>query len=49
MGLALQVTDDDQFVALSGLAEEWQRALAKGLGDEDLTVVARTLEPQTTR
>jgi 3-hydroxyisobutyrate dehydrogenase len=44
--LALQVTDDDQFVALAGLAEEWQRALSRGFGDEDLTVVARTLEPQ---
>lgn len=47
--LALQVTNDDQFVALAGLAEEWQRAAAHGFGDEDLTVVARTLEPQVTR
>jgi 3-hydroxyisobutyrate dehydrogenase len=47
--LALQVTNDDQFVALSGLAEEWERALDKGLGEQDLTVVARTLEPQVTR
>lgn len=44
--LALQVTEDDQFVALAGLAEEWQRALSRGFGDQDLTVVARTLEPQ---
>ena len=43
--LALQVTNDDQFAALAGLAEEWQRALLRGYGDEDLTVVARTLEP----
>jgi 3-hydroxyisobutyrate dehydrogenase len=47
--LALQVTNDDQFVALAGLAEEWERAFDHGFGDEDLTVVARTLEPQTTR
>jgi 3-hydroxyisobutyrate dehydrogenase len=47
--LALQVTNDDQFVALAGLAEEWQRALSHGLGEQDLTVVARTLEPQVTR
>jgi 3-hydroxyisobutyrate dehydrogenase len=44
--LALQVTDDDQFAALAGLAEEWERALDRGFGDQDLTVVARTLEPQ---
>ncbi|MBX6750833.1 MAG: NAD(P)-dependent oxidoreductase [Micromonosporaceae bacterium] len=43
--LAQQVTDDDQFVALAGLAEEWQRAAWRGLGDQDLTVVHRTLEP----
>lgn len=43
--LAQQVTDDDQFVALAGLAEEWQRAAARGFGDQDLTVVHRTLEP----
>jgi 3-hydroxyisobutyrate dehydrogenase len=47
--LALEVTNDDQFVALAGLAEEWERALDRGFGDEDLTVVARTLEPQVTR
>ena len=47
--LALQVTNDDQFVALAGLAEEWQRALSHGFGEEDLTVVARILEPQVTR
>jgi 3-hydroxyisobutyrate dehydrogenase len=47
--LALQVSNDDQFVALAGLAEEWQRALAHGFGDDDLTVVARMLEPQVTR
>jgi 3-hydroxyisobutyrate dehydrogenase len=46
--LAQQVTDEDQFVALAGLAEEWQRAADRGLGDEDLTVVHRTLEPAAT-
>lgn len=43
--LAQQVAHDDQFVALAGLAEEWQRAVDRGLGDQDLTVVHRTLEP----
>lgn len=47
--LAQQVTDDDQFVALAGLAEEWQRAAAHGFGDQDLTAVHRILEPQGTR
>jgi len=47
--LALQVTNDDQFVALAGLAEEWQRALSHGFGEEDLTVVSRILEPQVSR
>ena len=43
--LALQAADEDRFVALGGLAEEWQRAVDQGLGDHDLTVVTRTLEP----
>jgi len=43
--LAQQVAHEDQFVALAGLAEEWQRAAARGFGDQDLTVVHRTLEP----
>ena len=41
--LALDAADDDRFAALSGLADEWQRAVADGLGDEDLTVVTQAL------
>jgi 3-hydroxyisobutyrate dehydrogenase len=42
--LALQAADKNQFAALSALSQEWQRAVENGLGDEDLTVVARVLE-----
>ena len=42
--LALQETDDDGFAVLACLAEEWQRAVDAGLGDQDLTVVTRALE-----
>ena len=41
--LALDAADDDRFAALSGLADEWQHAVADGLGDEDLTVVTQAL------
>jgi 3-hydroxyisobutyrate dehydrogenase len=44
--LALQATDTDRFAALGCLAEEWQRAVDAGLGDQDLTVVTRVLEQQ---
>ena len=44
--LALQATDDGRFAALGCLAEEWQQAADQGLGDQDLTVVTRTLEQQ---
>jgi 3-hydroxyisobutyrate dehydrogenase len=44
--LALQAADDDHFLALAGLAQEWQQAVEHGLGDQDLTVVTRVLEPQ---
>ncbi len=37
---------DDGFAALNGLADEWQQAVAAGLGDQDLTVVTQTLELQ---
>jgi 3-hydroxyisobutyrate dehydrogenase len=37
---------DDGFAALNGLADEWQLAVAAGLGDQDLTVVTQTLELQ---
>jgi 3-hydroxyisobutyrate dehydrogenase len=44
--LALQAADDDRLAALACLAEEWQQAVDEGLGDQDLTVVARVLEQQ---
>jgi 3-hydroxyisobutyrate dehydrogenase len=40
--LALQA-GGDRFETLACLAEEWQRAVDQGLGDQDLTVVARTV------
>jgi 3-hydroxyisobutyrate dehydrogenase len=45
--LALQEADDGRFAALAGLADEWQLAADRGLGDRDLTVVTRELEHQT--
>lgn len=42
--LALQAADGDGFDALACLAEEWQAAVNAGLGDKDLTIVARALE-----
>jgi 3-hydroxyisobutyrate dehydrogenase len=44
--LALQAADGDRFAVLGCLAEEWQQAVEQGLGDQDLTVVARALEQQ---
>jgi 3-hydroxyisobutyrate dehydrogenase len=44
--LALDSAGDDSFAALSCLADEWQRAVAAGLGDQDLTVVSQALELQ---
>lgn len=44
--LAVQAADDDRFVALAGLAEEWQQVVDHGLGGEDVTVVTRALERQ---
>ena len=34
----------DRFAALACLADEWQRVVDQGLGDQDLTVVTRALE-----
>ena len=42
--LALQAADDDGFAVLACLADEWQRVVDQGLGDQDLTVVTRALE-----
>ena len=44
--LALQAAGDHRFPALACLADEWQQAVDQGLGDQDLTVVARALERQ---
>ncbi len=44
--LALQAAGDGRFTALACLADEWQQAVDNGLGDQDLTVVARALEQQ---
>ena len=44
--LALQAADDDRFAALASLADEWQQAIDDGLGDQDLTVMTRALEPE---
>jgi 3-hydroxyisobutyrate dehydrogenase len=42
--LALGALDSDRFVVLRSLAEEWHQAVADGLGDDDVTVVARVLD-----
>ena len=41
--LALQAGDEDRFAALACLADEWQQVVDRGLGHQDLTVVARAL------
>jgi 3-hydroxyisobutyrate dehydrogenase len=41
--LAFEAAGDDRFAALGCLANEWQRVVDQGLGDQDLTVVARAL------
>jgi 3-hydroxyisobutyrate dehydrogenase len=43
--LALEAGHDDRLAAMAGLAHEWEHAVAAGLGDQDLTAVARVLEP----
>jgi len=44
--LALQAADDDRFIALASVADEWQQAVDDGLGDQDLTVMTLALEQQ---
>jgi 3-hydroxyisobutyrate dehydrogenase len=44
--LALEAADRDRFVALVRLADEWQRAVDRGFGDQDITVVTRALEEE---
>jgi 3-hydroxyisobutyrate dehydrogenase len=43
--LALDAGHDNRLAALAGLAREWEQAVAAGLGDQDLTAVARVFEP----
>jgi 3-hydroxyisobutyrate dehydrogenase len=42
--LALEAVDANRFEAFDSLAREWERAVERGLGDEDVTVVTRALE-----
>ena len=42
--LALESVDAGRFESLASLAREWERAVDQGLGDQDVTVVARALE-----
>jgi 3-hydroxyisobutyrate dehydrogenase len=44
--LAREEAGDDPFLALGGLADEWQHAVAQGFGDQDLTVVTQVLGRQ---
>ena len=41
--LALQAAGDERLEVLACLADEWQRLVDEGLGDDDLTVVTRAL------
>jgi 3-hydroxyisobutyrate dehydrogenase len=42
--LALETVDPSQFEAFGSLAREWERAVDRGLGGEDVTAVTRVLE-----
>ena len=42
--LALEAVDAARFESFASLAREWERAVDRGLGDQDLTVVTRALE-----
>jgi 3-hydroxyisobutyrate dehydrogenase len=44
--LALDAADDDPSTVLRSLAAEWQHVVDQGLGNEDVTVVTRSLELQ---
>lgn len=44
--LALQAAGDGSLAVLECLADEWQRAVDSGLGEQDLTIVTRVLEQQ---
>ncbi len=42
--LALEEGDPERFTVLASLAKEWEGIVQQGLGNEDVTVVARALE-----
>jgi hypothetical protein len=44
--LALQAAGEGWSAVLSCLADEWQQAVGRGLGEQDLTVVTRAIEQQ---
>lgn len=44
--LALEAVGGERFRALASLADEWQAVVDLGLGDRDLTIVARALGQQ---
>ncbi|MEV1332161.1 NAD(P)-dependent oxidoreductase [Micromonospora costi] len=44
VNLALREVDSDRLPVAGSLATEWQRAVDRGLGAEDLTVVTRAIE-----
>jgi 3-hydroxyisobutyrate dehydrogenase len=46
VGLALDAVDANEYPVLRTLADEWQRAVDDGLGDDDVTVVTRVLDRQ---
>jgi 3-hydroxyisobutyrate dehydrogenase len=44
VGLALAALEPDEYPVVRALADEWQRAVEQGLGDDDVTVVTRVLD-----
>ena len=42
--LALEQADPERFVVLASLAREWEAIVNQGLGNQDVTVVTRSLE-----
>ena len=44
--LALETVDPERFEAYAALAHEWETAVGRGLGGDDVTVVARALEDE---
>jgi 3-hydroxyisobutyrate dehydrogenase len=44
VNLALEQADPDRFTVLASLAREWEQIVGQGFGNEDVTVVTRSLE-----